>query len=244
MNCTTPTATEKAYKEVKVLMSKGNSNAKTAKNNRETVILYLSPAKQNSKGINLCPKASQGCLMACLYTAGMGGFSNVQAGRMNKTEYYIHDRFLFLEQAAKEINKAAKKAWKKGGELAVRMNGTSDIKLVEQLVALHDIEQNVVFYDYTKIKQKAGRKFLPTGHTYVVTFSRAEDNESDALEVLENGGIVAAVFADELPEYWNGYKVYDGDERDDLMLDLEGPCILGLKAKGQARKDKSGFVIR
>jgi hypothetical protein len=49
---------------------------------------------------------------------------------------------------------------------------------------------------------------------------------------------------DKLPEYWNGYRVLDGDSRDDLMLDVEGPCVLGLKAKGDGRKDTSGFVIR
>ena len=241
MNCTTATATAKQYKEVKNLLSNGDSNAKTAKNERDTLILYLSPAKQNSKGINLCPKASNGCLFACLYTSGHGKLNSVQIARVNRTEYYLADRFLFLEQTAKEINKKARKT---KGELAVRLNGTSDIKLVEQLVSMYDIESNVVFYDYTKIPQKAGTKFLSSLHKYVVCFSRAEDNESEALRVLESGGIVSAVFADKLPEFWNGYKVLDGDERDDLMLDVEGPCVLGLKAKGDGRKDQSGFVIR
>ena len=56
------------YKIPKQLLSKGNTNSKTAKNNLESYILYLSPAKQNNKSINLCPKASNGCLAACLYT--------------------------------------------------------------------------------------------------------------------------------------------------------------------------------
>ena len=231
----------KQYKDVKNLLSNGDSNAKTKKNERDTLILYLSPAKQNSKGINLCPKASNGCLFACLYTSGHGKLNSVQLARINRTEYYLADRFLFLEQIAKEINKKAKKI---KTELAVRLNGTSDVKLVEQLVSMYDIESNVVFYDYTKIPNKAGTKFLPSLHKYVVCFSRAEDNESEALKVLENGGIVSAVFVDKLPEFWNGYKVLDGDERDDLMLDVEGPCVLGLKAKGDGRKDTSGFVIR
>lgn len=234
-------AGSKPYKDVKNLLSEGNTNAKTAKNERETLILYLSPAKQNSKGVNLCPKASNGCLFACLYTSGHGKLNSVQLARINRTEYYLHDRFKFLEQIAIETNK---KALKTKGELAVRLNGTSDIKLVEQLVSMYDIESNVVFYDYTKIPNKAGTKFLPSLHKYVVCFSRAEDNESDALRVLENGGIVSAVFADKLPDFWNGYKVLDGDERDDLMLDVVGPCVLGLKAKGDGRKDQSGFVIR
>lgn len=60
------------------LLSPGNTNTKTAKNSLKTFILYLSPYNYNSKGVNLCPKASKGCALACLYTAGRGAFSNVQ----------------------------------------------------------------------------------------------------------------------------------------------------------------------
>jgi hypothetical protein len=236
----TNAGTELSYKKVEKLLSEGYSNAKTKKNIRETLILYLSPAKQNSKGINLCPKASNGCLMACLFTAGHGKFTNTQNARINRTEYYLADRFLFLEQIAKEINKKAKKT---NGDLAIRLNGTSDVKLVEMVTSMYGIEENVVFYDYTKIPTKAGDKIMTSGHRYKVTFSRAEDNDAIAMEILENGGNVSMVFAKELPKEYKGFKVIDGDERDDLMLDIEGGCIIGLKAKGKARKDTSGFVI-
>ena len=229
------------YKIPAKLLSEGYSNAKTKKNTRETLILYLSPAKQNSKGINLCPKASMGCLMACLYTAGHGKFTNTQNARMNRTEYYLADRFLFLEQIASEINKKAKKT---NGELAIRLNGTSDVKLVEMITSMYEIANNVVFYDYTKIPTKAGDKVLPSGHRYMVCFSRSEDNEQTALEILQNGGVVSMVFAKELPSEYKGFKVIDGDDRDDLMLDCQHSTIIGLKAKGDAKKDKSGFVIQ
>lgn len=229
------------YTKPKKLLSEGYSNAKTKKNVRETLILYLSPAKQNSKGINLCPKASLGCLMACLYTAGHGKFTNTQNARMNRTEYYLADRFLFLEQIASEINKKAKKT---NGELAIRLNGTSDVKLVEMITSMYEIAENVVFYDYTKIPTKTGDKVLPSGHRYMVCFSRSEDNEQIALEILQNGGVVSMVFANELPSEYKGYKVIDGDDRDDLMLDCQTSTIIGLKAKGDAKKDKSGFVIQ
>lgn len=240
MNCNTLELTKTEIKSVKKLLSDGVTNSKTAKNERETLILYLSPAKQNSKGINLCPMASEGCLKACLYTAGHGKFNSVQLARVNRTELYLKDRFSFLQQIANEINKKAKKI---KGELAVRLNGTSDIKLVEQLCSVHEIAPNVVFYDYTKIPQKAGERITETLHRYVVTFSRSEDNEEQCLNILKNGGIVAMVFAKELPKTYKGFTVLDGDSRDDLMLDCPKGVILGLKAKGDARKDKSGFVI-
>lgn len=222
---------------MRAILSKGNTNAKTAKNSRKTLILYLKPGEV--LGRNICPKASEGCLSACLNTAGRGAFSNVQDARYKRTVQFIQNRTEFLAQCAKEINKEASKT----KELAVRLNGTSDLKLAEMLVSQNVISENVVFYDYTKIKQKAGRKLLQSGHKYVVTFSRSESNENEAIEVLNSGNPVAAVFND-LPTEWNGYKVIDGDKADDLMLDYEGAFVLGLKAKGKARKDTSGFVIK
>jgi hypothetical protein len=225
------------------LLSAGNTNAKTAKNWLTSYILYLSPASQNSAGRNLCPKASEGCRAACLFSAGRGRFNNVQQARINRTEYLLRDRAGFLSQLADEINKAAKKEHKKTGqEIAVRLNGTSDLKLVEMLTARHEIAPNVVFYDYTKIQQKAGNRTTSQGHRYCVTFSRAEDNEAQALEVLKKRGNVAAVFAGELPKTWHGFRVIDGDASDIEMLNASG-VVLGLKAKGDAKKDLTGFVI-
>lgn len=230
---------------MKNLLSKGTTNAKTTKNELTTYILYLSPASQNSQGRNLCPKASEGCKAACLYTAGRGRFTNVQQARINRTEYFLRDRSGFLSQLADEVNKYAKKEAKVSTEpIAVRLNGTSDMKLVEMLTARHEIAKNVIFYDYTKIPQKAGHRVTEQGHRYVVTFSRSEENEKDALNVLKSGGNVAAVFAGKLPRTWNGYKVVDGDISDLVMLMHENKGkVLGLKAKGDAKKDTTGFVI-
>jgi len=221
------------------ILSDGSTNSKTAKNNRETLILYMSPHKQNSKGRNLCPKASAGCLAACLYTAGRGAFSNVQAARMRRTEMFLSETKLFFDSIAEEINRKAKRV----DELAVRLNGTSDTKIVDVLLSKYIINKNVVFYDYTKIRQRAGSFVMQSGHMYTVAFSRSEENELEAVQVLSNGGIVAVVF-DKLPEKWYGYPVVDGDERDDLMLDLFPSTVLGLKAKGKAKSDKTGFVVK
>jgi hypothetical protein len=199
----------------------------------------MSPHKQNSKGRNLCPKASAGCLAACLYTAGRGAFSNVQAARMRRTEMFLSETKLFFDSIAEEINRKAKRV----DELAVRLNGTSDTKIVDVLLSKYIINKNVVFYDYTKIRQRAGSFVMQSGHMYTVAFSRSEENELEAVQVLSNGGIVAVVF-DKLPEKWYGYPVVDGDERDDLMLDLFPSTVLGLKAKGKAKSDKTGFVVK
>ena len=222
-------------------LSDYKSNTKTAKNLRISTILYLAPLMQNSYGVNLCPRASEGCSKACLFTAGRGAFKNVAQARIRRTDAMLSDRIKFVQDIVAEINHGASFV---DGEFAVRLNGTSDIKLVEWCVSSGiKIADNVVFYDYTKHPNKAGSHILPTGHRYVVAFSRSEVNESQVLEHLQGGGIAAVVF-DKLPETWHGFKVYDGDERDDLMLDIVGGGVLGLKAKGKANKDDSGFVVK
>jgi hypothetical protein len=46
-----------------------------------------------------------------------------------------------------------------------------------------------------------------------------------------------------LPEFWHGYKVINGDDTDLRYFDPEN-VVVGLKAKGDAKKDQSGFVVR
>ena len=234
------------YKPVKNLLSKGSTNSKTEKNSLETYILYLSPHTQNSKKINICPKASKGCAAACLFSAGRGKFSNVIASRTNKTEYYLTDKKVFINQLSKELIKIGAKAIKQNKKIAIRLNGTSDqdfisiIKKYNNLDLLNDKQfKNLVFYDYTAILGKI-KKYINT--SYSLTLSRKEDNENEILEALKLGGNVAAVFRDELPTKYKGFTVVNGDTSD-LEMIYNNNVILGLKAKGDAKKDRSGFVI-
>ena len=48
---------------------------------------------------------------------------------------------------------------------------------------------------------------------------------------------------DNVPETFRGFQVINGDDTDLRFLDKPG-TIIGLKAKGQGRKDDSGFVIK
>jgi hypothetical protein len=59
---------------------------------------------------------------------------------------------------------------------------------------------------------------------------------------MAQGMNVAAVF-DKVPSEYNGVEVIDADEHDLRFLDKPG-VVAGLKAKGRAKKDYSGFVIR
>jgi hypothetical protein len=217
----------------------GFENAKTSKGTAHgylTGIVYLAP--YNLSGVNLCPKASKGCAAACLYTAGRGAFKSIQAARMAKTQWFLNDRAGFVDQLKREIKAAQKRAAKLGLKLAIRLNGTSDI-VWERITDVIQSFPDVQFYDYTKI---AKRFLWDRPANYDLTFSLSEDNETDAAFVLARGGRVAAVFRDRnFPASFLGVPVVSGDDHDLRFLDASG-VVVGLYAKGKARKDASGFV--
>lgn len=234
----------KSYKPVKNLLSPGDTNIKTAKNILESYIMYMAPA-DTVQGLNLCPFASNGCKKVCIYTTGRGRFSNVQLSRINKSKFWGYNREAFYIQLANELLKIHDKAMKQNKEIAIRLNGTSDIDhlhLLERYSGIDFLDEfysSLLFYDYTKNVNHISRY---RNTRYKITFSRSETNEAEAKKVLKLGGNVAVVFSDQLPETWNGYQVINGDETDLRYFDPIN-VVVGLKAKGDAKKDKSGFVV-
>ncbi len=216
-------------------------NAKTIKGESLgylTGILYLAPA--NESGVmNVCPMATAGCMADCLYTAGRGVFQQIKDARIKKTKWLATDRAGFVAQLRKDIVSLARKAERDGLTAAVRVNGTSDLAwLAMQMAGEFPAIQ---FYDYTKLP-KPWQRVSPNYH---LAFSLSESNFSDAMLALEHGVNVAVVFntkkGQPLPETWNGYTVIDGDHHDLRFLDDRG-VIVGLRAKGKARKSVTGFV--
>tara|TARA_R100000773_G_C4208702_1_gene108835 strand:+ start:142 stop:849 length:708 start_codon:yes stop_codon:yes gene_type:complete len=219
-----------------------DDNAKTVKGQKNgymTAILYLAPSTQS--GFQVCPMASEGCKKACLYTAGHGAFNNVQQGRINKTRWFIQERNTFMDQLKKEINNHIKNATKKGFIPCIRLNGTSDISW--ETTGIFEEFPQVQFYDYTKIYKRA-LKFVNGQYpsNYHLTYSLNEDNYKEAFDILLKGGNISAVFRNELPETYKGYKVINADETD-LRFTDDTNIIAGLMAKGKAKKDYSGFVL-
>ena len=229
------------YKKSSKLLNIDN-NAKTVKGQKKgykTAILYLAPSTQS--GFQVCPMASEGCKKACLYTAGHGAFSNVQQGRINKTRWFMQDRQSFLTQLKKEISNHIKNCDKKGYIPCVRLNGTSDISWENYNII--QAFPNVQFYDYTKIYKRALRYvngYLPSN--YHITYSLNEDNKKEAFEILKLRGNISAVFRKYLPKTYQGYTVINADDTD-LRFTDDNNVIAGLVAKGQAKKDYSGFVL-
>jgi hypothetical protein len=209
-------------------------------------ILHLAPA--DLSGRETCPKRTVGCTAACLNTAGRGGMfkrgentNMIQKARIRKTEYFFNDRDAFMMDLYKDIQKAIKFAEKQDLIPVFRLNGTSDLSWEKYTINdknLFELFPTVQFYDYTKV---LGRK-VSQYKNYFLIFSKADGNDSDVAEAILQGMNVAAVF-DKVPEGYMGRPVINADEHDLRFLDDKG-VIAGLKAKGRAKKDYSGFVIR
>jgi len=210
-----------------------------------TGILYLAPSTMVD-GLNLCPFASEGCKKACLFSAGRGVMRPVKTGRVRKTLLWRDNRELFWSQLISDINAVKRKAARDGLNPVVRLNGTSDIRWESQRVKTGNIDAknimeifpDVQFYDYT-CDVKRLEKPLP--NNYHLTFSRKESNDNDVKKAIELGFNVAVVFAN-MPKIWNNLPVISGDKNDLRFLD-EKNSIVGLVAKGQAKKDSTGFVL-
>ena len=219
-----------------------------------TNILHLAPASVS--GYNTCPKATEGCKAACLNTAGRGGMFKkgettnvIQQARIRKTQFFFEERNGFMEWLVADIKLGIKQAEKKGMIPVFRLNGTSDLAWEKYAVTVDGVVYNnifeafpnIQFYDYTKI---LGRKVKGIAN-YHLTFSAADGNDLDVYRALAEGMNVATVFGIKktlpMPETYNGRPVFNGDESDLRFLDPKG-VVVGLYAKGKAKKDTSGFV--
>jgi hypothetical protein len=229
------------------LLTVGNPKLiKGEKKGYQSFVLHLAPS--NLSGYNTCPKATTGCKQACLNTAGRGGIfkkgetsNTIQKARIRKTKEFFENREQFLDNLSANIKLGIKQAEKKGLIPAFRLNGTSDLSWEKYEVAegknIFQMFPDVQFYDYTKV---LGRKVshIPNYH---LTFSQADGNIEDVIKAKEAGMNIATVFRS-VPESHLDRTVVNGDETDLRFLDPKN-VIVGLKAKGKAKKDTSGFVI-
>jgi hypothetical protein len=248
-----------------------DANAKTVKGQSKgymTAVLYLAPA--DVSGFNVCPMAEMaGCIAGCLNTAGRGGMAPgkalmaphgrivpdnaIQRARIARTRLYFEDRPAFMAQLVKEIFAFIKKADKAGLTPAIRLNGTSDLPWHRIPVTIHgnkydsvmDYFCGVQFYDYTKITKRAAEP-RPKNYHITLSFSAANADYMHTVTAaaINTGVSMAVVFRNkQLPDTFLNFPVINGDETDLRFTDPAG-VVVGLYAKGNARRDTSGFVIR
>jgi hypothetical protein len=210
----------------------------------KTAIMHLHP-----NSTKICPYQDIAkCKTACLNTAGRGGIFKkgettnvIQEARKRRTKLFLETPELFLEQLYEEILKFEAKAKREGKRPCVRLNGTSDIQWEYQELqgrTVFDTFPDIQFYDYTKIPTRKVSHIK----NYHLTWSYSEANKKYASWFDKLNYNIAVVFNYALPLWYKGRKVIDGDKYDQRFLD-EPNVVVGLTAKGKAKKDTSGFVI-
>lgn len=239
------------------------ANPKTAKGEKLgylTAVLHLAPAM--ASGFEMCGgerNRTVGCTIACLNTAGRGAFDEaIQRARIRKSKWCRADRQAFMVQLEKDIRRHIREAARHGLLPAVRLNGTSDLpwEKVRYLnaagdrVTIFETFPEIQFYDYTKVAARFG-KTLPAN--YDLTFSVADGNERAEAFAVARGARTATVYRNaanpkaearrwDLPATApDGGALVDADRHDLRFLDPPG-ARCGLKAKGAARFDTTGFV--
>jgi hypothetical protein len=232
-----------------------NQDSKTIKGLEKgylTGIMYLAPYTLGGK--NLCPFAkAAGCIDACLNTAGRGIFNNVQNARLNRTKLFNTDINAFMNKLAIEIHALEKTAIKKGLIPVIRLNGLSDINWEDirfnyefihnkiRSVTIFELFPDIQFYDYTK---NPNRDNLPKNYDLTFSYSNKPEFLKFNEIAIKKKMRLAAVFSDQnLPAYFMGLPVLNGDESDLTFLAPKN-TILGLYAKGKAKKDTGGFIIK
>jgi hypothetical protein len=222
-----------------------NSNPKIDKSNKVSekywsCIMHLRPVSTK-----ICPYQDIAkCKDACLNTAGLGGvYPSIQKARQKKTDLFLNDRDEFMQQLVKDINTFIRACQRKDKRPAIRLNGTSDIQWeyieIDGYDNIFAMFPDVQFYDYTKIPTRK-IDHIPNYHL-TWSYSEANDKYAKMFDKVPNNK--AVVFKNKiLPSMFKGLKVIDGDTHDMRFLD-EPNSVVGLKAKGKARQDKSGFVI-
>ena len=224
------------------LLTAPDGNVKLDKSNAYG--LSLSPA--STAGWNVCRASSAGCRAVCLATSGKGGLESVQDGRRWKVALLAAVPALFVRALADELRRTQRRrpvdclGRRTGPLVPVRLNVLSDLDWPRIAPELFDLPGNR-FYDYTK---RTGRR-VPAN--YHLTMSANERHADEDLAALAGtyGTNVAVVFdttrGHALPATYAGVRVVDGDLSDSRWSDEVG-VIVGLRAKGAAIGDRSGFV--
>lgn len=256
------------------LLTIGNpKTAKGLARNYLTGVLHLAPYNLSGVNVCPMAEIA-GCVQGCLNTAGRGGIgkgalvtqasakdgsltNSIQRARIRRTKMFLEDRNRFMRLLAQDIEKLSCVAKRQGLNPTVRLNGTSDIRWEDvpyftthnpnaySFGNIFERFPDIQFYDYTKIPNRRRALDIPNYH---LTFSYSGKPEfwpyvAKAAETYGKKVNFAVVFHGEPPACFLERPVVDGDENDLRFLDPKG-VVVALKAKGHAKKDTSGFVVR
>lgn len=228
------------------------SSVKIAKNKKkgvDTYILYLAPAHKS--GYNVCPKATVECINACLDESGHNRIdvkeNRINKSRIAKTKLFFEERDFFMGWLVAELAAHKAMAERKGFEFSVRLNGTSDLSLLQFKYKgknILEIFPDTQFYDYTKVLNRY--RICEQYTNYDITFSYSGKNWFECETALKYGHRIAVVFEKRLPKTYMGIPVVNADETDLRYMDKNN-VICGLihkKTRTKIDYEKQSFIIR
>ena len=201
-----------------------------------TAIQYLAPDRMVTSN-TLCPNAERnGCSDACLKDSGRLGMMNSQRAMISRTLFYLYMNDNYYRQLRYEIDKAYMTY---GNDLAVRLNGTSDINYNDLVKDYPHIQ----FYDYTKNRNML-MKNKNKNHHYTFSGSMFSDYSIKELkQAVKDKLNIALAFNTanskqdtlQIPHKLFGVELVSFDETDARFKDDQG-SIGYLTRKGSSIK--------
>ena len=224
------------------LLSVGsNSKIKKVGTNEEYIIAGLSLMPSDYvKGVNVCAMSKlAGCRETCLVWAGRGSFKPVIDARTRKTVLYRDNKQGFMSMLRGDIYAFIEDCKRFKLKPAIRLNVISDINFLEIIKEFPTVQ----FYDYSKVISRH-KKTMPSNYHLTFSYSEANKKYIDLFKpIWKTNYNIAVVFKGKtLPKTFKGRKVINGDITDHRFLDIKG-VVVGLLAKGKAKKDNSGFAL-
>ena len=261
------------YKFPKQLFTTNNTKIiKGMKKGVLTGILHMLPDEQVKDFLEdasiptVCPTAKiAGCYKDCLVFSGRGTMSPVFYSRLRKTLFYLQYKNEFIKLVDKEISRLLRKAKRENLELAIRINGTSDIPVLKELKEILLKYPNVKFYDYTK-NPKSIKKLHSLSNeikNYHLTFSYTKEPLFEPLieKATHYNSNIAIVFQNEeqvnylienkkkLKLFDKVYNIINGDKTDLRYKDNNNSIVAlrykkpKIKGKFQNQPIKKNFVV-
>jgi hypothetical protein len=221
---------------MKLLTTTGNT--KVEKTNKDSK--YLMASLSLMPDSILCPQSKIAeCFEPCLKSSGFAGvYKTVNQARQRKTDFWHSDKKGFLEQLERELTNHVKNCERKGKKPACRLNTISDI-VFEKTGIIEKFPQ-IMFLDYTKNASRLGK--TPKNYKLIFSYSNAPNYQTSVKKAFKTDAPIAVVFKGRLPKSFNGREVINGDKSDLINSNAKGK-IIGLLAKGKARKDGGNFVV-
>ena len=120
---------------------------------------------------------------------------------MKFTNAFLEEPALFVALLYKQLLSRAQSAAKKGFDLVCRLNMLSDLPWYSMCPELLEaLEDEVIFYDYTKVPYWNRADYQRVAHLLDLTYSFSGTNDLKCKEALAAGERIAVCFAPADPE--------------------------------------------